>query len=330
MNIFRTNIELSPSENRINHQSRTLFLGSCFTENVGNKLFENKFSVDINPFGVLYNPVSVKNAIDILLEKKEFRKNDLYNFNDSWLSFYHDTSFSDIDADKCQEKINRKLKDSYKYFENLDYLVITWGTAWAYKFKESGKIVSNCHKIPAKAFQREKLELDSVVADYESLIVKLKELNPDLKIIFTVSPVRHWKDGAVQNQISKSTLIIAIQALINKFSNIEYFPSYEIMMDDLRDYRFYEEDMLHPNKVAVDYIWNKFSDRYFDNSTTALMKDISKIANARNHRPFNEKSKSHQKFLAKQLIEIKQLKSENPFLDFAEEIDYFTEKLIAK
>ncbi|MDA3780496.1 MAG: GSCFA domain-containing protein [Bacteroidales bacterium] len=330
MSLFRTNIQLPSSENRINYKSKNLFLGSCFTENIGNKLLENKFSVEINPFGVLYNPVSVKNAIEILFEEKKFTEKDLYHYNDVWLSFYHDTSFSDIDSEQCLKKINARLENSYKYFDKLEYLFITWGTAWAYKFNESKQFVSNCHKIPAKEFQREKLEINSIVNDYERLFEKLNKSNPNLKVIFTLSPVRHWKDGAVQNQISKSILIVAIHELVNKFSNIEYFPSYEIVMDDLRDYRFYTEDMLHPNNVALDYIWNKFSDRYFDSSTIALKNEITKIVKARNHRPFSEKSESHQKFIRKQLKEIEKLKLENPFLNFTEEIQYFTEKLIAK
>lgn len=330
MNLFRTNMQLESSENKITHKSKLLFLGSCFTKNIGDKLVENKFSVDLNPFGVLYNPLSVMNALNILLEKNEFNKNDLYKYKDNWLSFYHDTSFSDSDSKKCLTKINSKLNDSFKFFEKLDYLVITWGTIWTYKFTESGKTVSNCHKIPANKFSRQKLELSQIISDYYELIIQLRNANPELKIIFTVSPVRHWKDGAEQNQLSKSTLLLAIHELIDKFENIEYFPSYEIMMDDLRDYRFYTEDMLHPNKVAIDYIWDKFSDRYFDNTTLLLIKEISKIVKAVNHRPYNEESDSHQKFIAKQLSEIDKLKLKNSFLDFTNELEYLGKKLIGK
>jgi hypothetical protein len=324
MKNFHTIIQPEPSKNKIGYDTPMLFLGSCFTENIGNKITELKLPVQINPFGVLYNSVSVRNGLEILIDQKKFKESDLGYCNEQWFSFYHDSEFSDSDKKQSLNKINTSIKLATEQLRKAEYLVITFGTAWVYKYLETGNIVSNCHKIPSKEFERVKLEPADIFVEWSNLISRLQELNPKLKIIFTVSPVRHWKDGAVQNQLSKSTLILAIHQLKNKFENVEYFPAYEIMMDDLRDYRFYADDMLHPSKVAVDYIWDQFSKTYFGKETTDIFKEIDKIILARNHRPLNPNTQNHKNFIKKQIENIQKLSKMYSFIDFEEELRFFT------
>ena len=326
MKNFRTIIEAKQSENRINHDTSLMFLGSCFTENIGNKMDEFKFPALVNPFGVLYNPVSVRHGLEILIDQKKFVESDLGNFNDQWFSFYHDSEFSNTNQKECLNTINSSIEKASKHLRKTKYLVITFGTSWVYKYKTTDKIVSNCHKIPAKEFERIKLEPEDIFVEWANLISRLLELNSGLNIIFTVSPVRHWKDGAVQNQLSKSTLILAIHQLAQEFSNIEYFPAYEILMDDLRDYRFYADDMLHPSKMAIEYIWDKFAQTYFEKDTVNVIADIKKIILAKNHRPINPKTASHDKFLKSQIEIIKELAEKYSFIDLNNELKYFSSR----
>ena len=326
MKNFRTIIEPVPSNNKISYHTPILFLGSCFTENIGNKMQEQKFPALINPFGVLYNPVSVRNSLEILIDKKYFKEKNLDFFNEQWFSFYHDTEYSDPDQFNCLEKINSSLETAITQLRNAKYLIISFGTAWVYKYLKTENVVSNCHKIPAKEFERYKLCVEDIFVEWANLINRLNELNPDLKIIFTVSPVRHWKNGAVQNQLSKSTLILAIHQLKKLFENVEYFPAYEIMMDDLRDYRFYADDMLHPSKMAIEYIWEQFSKTYFEKETQDIIKDVDQVLQARNHRPLNSATEEHKKFRKNQLKKVQGLTKKYPFIDLGEEYEYFLDK----
>jgi hypothetical protein len=323
MKNFRTIIQPQPSKNKISYQTPALFLGSCFTENIGNKLKELKFPLQVNPFGVLYNPVSVRNGLEILIDQKTFLESDLDFFNEQWYSFYHDSEFSDPDKHKSLNKINTAIKLAADQLRKSEYLVITFGTAWIYKYLKTGNVVSNCHKIPSKEFERLKLDVEDIFVEWANLINRLNELNPKLKIIFTVSPVRHWKDGAVQNQLSKSTLILAIHQLKNKFENVEYFPAYEIMMDDLRDYRFYADDMLHPSKQAIEYIWDQFSKTYFEKETMEIIDEVSKVLLAKNHRPINPNTENHRKFRERQVKFIDDLSAKYPFINLETESRFF-------
>ena len=323
MKEFRTKIEPERSNNKISYHTPVLFMGSCFTENIGNKMVDFKFPVLVNPFGVLYNPVSVRQSLEIILDQRDFEESDLDFFNNLWFSFYHDTEFSNPDKQECLKKINRRLNQARAHLKTAKYLIVTFGTAWVYKYLKIKRIVSNCHKIPAKEFDRFKLGVEDIFVQWAKVLNRMEDYNPDLKIIFTVSPVRHWKDGAIQNQLSKSTLILAIHQLIKIFDHIEYFPAYEIMMDDLRDYRFYADDMLHPSKVAIDYIWQQFGQTYFDQTTNEVIQDVEKIVRAKNHRPMNPGTKSHQRFLESQIDLIHKIIKKNDFLNFDDELNYF-------
>ncbi|MCB2197182.1 MAG: GSCFA domain-containing protein [Bacteroidetes bacterium] len=316
MKEFRTTIQPQQSKNKLSYHTPALFLGSCFTENIGNKMQDLKFPVLVNPFGVLYNPVSVRQSLEIILDKRNFNENDLGFFNEQWFSFYHDTEFSNTDKQECLNNINTRLNAARGQFENANYLIITFGTAWVYEYLKTEKVVSNCHKIPAKEFTRYKLGVEDIFVQWAKLLNRIEDYNPDLKVIFTVSPVRHWKDGAVQNQLSKSTLILAIHQLKKIFDNVEYFPAYEIMMDDLRDYRFYADDMLHPSSVAVEYIWQFFKDTYLEKETNEISKEVQKIILAENHRPLNPNTEKHKKFLLSLKDQKEKLTNKYPFLHF--------------
>lgn len=302
-------------------------MGSCFTENIGTRMLEYKFNVDINPFGIMYNPMSVKQNLENILSGKKYTITDLYNYQDAWISFDHHSRFSFPEPEICLKEINRRIEYSHKSIKTIHYLIITFGTSWIYKIAESGRPVSNCHKLPAHFFKRELLDTDKILSDYTQLISELRQVNPDLRIIFTVSPIRHWKDGPVQNTVSKSTLILAIHELVKSFDCTGYFPAYEIAIDDLRDYRYYEEDMLHPNSQMIGYIWNKFCQTYFEDETLQIMKDIEKLNNALKHRPFHPGATKHKEFLHNQLDYINTLKEKYPLLNFSDEEHHVKEEL---
>ncbi|MBI4947067.1 MAG: GSCFA domain-containing protein [Bacteroidetes bacterium] len=323
MEPFRTSIQITPSEHKLTYENSAMFMGSCFTENIGNLLAEFKMPVDVNPFGIIYNPVSVKNSIDILLRKKFFTTSDLHFLNEQWFSFYHHSRFSNEDSDICLKAINERIQRSSGFIKEAEFLFITFGTARVYRYNKTGEIVSNCHKIPAGEFTEILLSAEDIVNEFTPLIQQLQKINKKINIIFTVSPIRHWKDGAEDNMLSKAILIVSVHKLMSALKQIYYFPSFEIMMDDLRDYRFYEEDMLHPNPVALKYIRKKFSETFFDEPTLLLQKEIEKIIKARLHKPFNSGSENHAGFIKKNIALIESLESKYPFLNFKEEKEYF-------
>jgi hypothetical protein len=321
---FRTKVDIPTSEIRIDHDSGILLIGSCFADNIGARLKTLKFRVAHNPFGVLYNPVSVKIDLELLIDKKLFSESDLYWFDNRWISFNHYTLFSDPDKAAILQKINDSIISASALLANARLLFITFGTSWVYEFLKTGKIVANCHKIPAGEFRRFLLSAEDIVEAYDILIAKLRTCNPDLNIVFTVSPIRHWKDGATGNQLSKSILLVAIHRLVNKYKNILYFPAYEIFMDELRDYRFYAKDMFHPSDAALDYIWEKFTGTFISDESIAVIRQIEKIIKAKNHRPANPDSPDYQKFKEKIRGQLNNLMDENPALDFSEELDWFS------
>jgi hypothetical protein len=320
---FHTPVEIPESRFKLNHSTPALMLGSCFTENIGDKLHYYKFSVMTNPFGVLYNPFSIKNAIEIISGKQNINEQIIHEYNQKWFSFYHDTSFSSRYKEELMQHINKTNQEAANYLKKASFLIITFGTSWVFRHIEKDMIVANCHKLPSKFFKRELLSPEEIINDYISLIEEIHKLNPDIHITFTVSPIRHWRDGAAENQLSKATLIYSIHKIIEHFPEIEYFPSYEIVMDELRDYRFYAEDMIHLNETAIDYIWERFSETYISKSAQSLMNEVEKIQKAKHHRPFNPESPEYQKFINKQIENIKQLSKKHHSIDLSDEMDYF-------
>jgi hypothetical protein len=300
--MFQTKVEIPSSSNKITYQSKIMTLGSCFAENMGRKMQEVYFETEINPFGVLYNPTSISNSIKLLLENKAFNLANLFQNRGLWQSFSHSSLFSATTSEQCLENINKRLESAALFLHKTDYLLITFGTAWVYEERESRSVVSNCHKLSANCFARRRLTVEEIVADYSSLINEIANKLPNLKLIFSVSPIRHWKDGAYENNVSKSTLLLAIDALQNQFAYVHYFPAYEIQMDELRDYRFYASDMLHPSELAIDYIWKKFYQTYLDKSSIQTMNELEQFNADLAHRPLHigsDEQVAFEKHLAK-------------------------------
>lgn len=312
---YCTHIKIPESPFKIQYKDRVMFIGSCFAGHIGDKMSVYRFRVNTNPFGVLYNPLSVSSACRRMLNPEPFVTDDLFLHGGLYHSFAHHGRFSDVSVGSCLTGINDSLRHAAEQLRALSYLVITFGTAHVYRFKKSGAVVANCHKLPASDFVHERLTVGRIMDEWSDLLHELWRINPSLKIIFTVSPIRHWKDGAHPNQISKATLLLAEQALAEQYpGQVLYFPAYEIMMDELRDYRFYAEDMIHPSSQAIDYIWERFSDVYMDRETHLLMKEVEVINKSLNHRPFNIKNEAYKQFLMQTFLRIRQLRSKNPYL----------------
>lgn len=312
---FRTKVELPIGNEKIHHSDRLMLWGSCFAENIGKLLSENKFTCDINPFGILYNPASIAQAIQILQNKKLYTEADLKENKSEWYSLMHHSSFSSPDKEECLSAINQRIIKGSENLAQADWLIFTWGTARVYEWKATGEIVGNCHKLPEKLFTRRLMEVNEIVSAYTQLLTKLQLQNPQLHVLFTVSPIRHAKDGMHGNQLNKATLLLAIEKLCHALPFCFYFPSYEIMMDELRDYRFYADDMLHPSTLAINYIWQCFKDSFFDLGTIQFMKQWDEVKKALAHRPFNPHSEGYQSFLSQILLKIERLKEKFPYLD---------------
>jgi hypothetical protein len=320
---LRTTFDITPSVNKITYIDPVIFIGSCFATAIGNKFETGHMPVMINPSGTVYNPVSVGNTLDKILSGKNYVKRDLYNNNGKWLSFDYYTDFSSVNQDKTLRSINLRLVEARKFIASARFLFVTFGTARVYRWKQTGKIVSNCHKIPAAYFSHELLKVSDIVSSWNKLLDILKSQYPDIKVTFTISPVRHWKDGAHGNQVSKSILFMAVEELLNHSSQPAYFPAYELLMDDLRDYRYYDDDMLHPSSTAVDYIWEAFSDCYFDVRTKELWKEVSGISKAVSHKIQSDSTGGIKKFAEIILSRINKLSKNNPSLNLNKEKRYF-------
>lgn len=306
---WQTKIEIPQAGFRIGYHSRILMLGSCFTENIGEKLTYFKFDIDVNPCGIVYNPCSVARVLELILAGKPLTEAGLMQHDGKWLSLLHHGSFSSPDRGTCLRQINERLTGAVERLKSTDLLLITFGTAWVFRYKQDGRIVSNCHKIPASEFERFRLEPEEIVTTYTALIRRLREINPALRIIFTVSPIRHWKDGAHGNQLSKSVLLLAIDRLIHSLEGLYYFPSYEIVMDELRDYRFYAGDMLHISPGAVEYIWERFRDIYMGKDTLELMTKIDKVNKTLSHRPADAGSEKWLQLRKKTTLELAEIEN---------------------
>lgn len=327
---FRTIVDAAAMPLRISYTSPILLLGSCFAENIGQRLHHAKFEVLVNPFGIVYNPISLAQLLARLCADKPFVAGDLYQHGDIWLSFLHHGRFSSTDRQAALEQINEQYKAGVTLIRRADFLIITLGTMYYYCRQDTGQVVSNCHKLAADFFVRRAAGVDEVVAALRPVLGELRRINPTLKFIFTLSPVRHWKDGAVDNHYSKSVLMVATRLLCEELGSdvAYYFPAYEIMTDDLRDYRFYEADMLHPNTVAIAYIWEQFRAACISNDkqTLALMGQIEKIRTAMTHRPHQVQSEAYKRFRLQQLDIVENLAACYPYMDWSKEKLFFSDK----
>jgi GSCFA family len=320
---LRTTFPIPEAEHKISLDTNVLTLGSCFADVVGNQLKDNKLDVNINPFGTLFNPLSIFKILSPTYTQADER---LYIQNpEAWVHYNFHSQFSGNTKEELSTTLINTIAKVQSSILNAQCLVITFGTSFIYKLLQPQTYVANCHKMPKNLFEKELLSVKDVCKSFAILHKELKEINPDLRIILTVSPVRHTKDGMAESQVSKSILRAACHYLTTDYQGVEYFPSYEIMMDDLRDYRFYKPDMIHPNEVAEQYIFEKFSETYFDDKLKDFIKIWQPISKALNHRPFNEKSSSHQQFLRKLSGDLEGISG---LVNVMEEIDEVQKKLL--
>jgi GSCFA family len=305
--VFRTEISIPPSPLRISHQSDIFTIGSCFSDVIGEKLVRNKFSVLANPFGVAFNPESIFTLLNECLDKNEFSKNGYIESHKIWHNYYFHSELYGTTLEELSEKINTQKKLAHVFLLKAKILTITFGTAYVYRLKSNRQIVSNCHKMPSELFTRELLSVDDIIKSFDQFYKKAILANPGLKIVLTVSPVRHIKDSIPLNNVSKSILRLASHTIAAANDAVSYFPAYEIMMDDLRDYRFYKEDMIHPTEVAEKYIWEKFTDTYLENQSKEFIREWAGVLKALEHKPFHPESESHQNFIRETIRKIKSL-----------------------
>lgn len=302
--------------NQINYNSKVFLIGSCFSENIGSKFDYYKFQITKNPIGILFHPIAIENFITASVNKDFVTKENLVFQNELWHSFDSHSSLSSENESDILSNINTAISNTNRNLKEASHIIITLGTSWVYRHIETDKIVANCHKIPQKKFLKELLSVDEVSESLRATISIIKEINPSVTILFTISPVRHLKDGFTENQQSKAHLISAVHQTIDDKDKIHYFPCYEIMMDELRDYRFYSEDMIHPNKLAIDYIWDKFISAWFSEDNLSTMKEIDIIQKSLAHKPFNPKSEEFLKFSLKLEDRKQKIKEKYAFIDF--------------
>lgn len=313
---FTTKVPINKYNFPIDYNSKVMLLGSCFAENMGEKFRYFKFHHVVNPFGIIFNPVSFEKLINRAVNKIEFTEKDIFFHNDLWHCYEVHSVLSNTSSELLLENLNTILNSFTNQIQEATHIILTYGTSWVYRNKTSNEIVANCHKVPQNQFTKELLSIETIQKSIQNTIDLVCKINPNSKFIFTVSPVRHIKDGFVENQRSKSHLISAIHNVNHQPSKVNYFPSFEIMMDELRDYRFYAEDMLHPSQAAIDYIWIKFFENYVDEKEFATMNQVCEIQRALKHRPFNPNTESHQKFLESLRIKILTLSEKLPNIHF--------------
>ncbi|NLE03080.1 MAG: GSCFA domain-containing protein [Fibrobacter sp.] len=309
----------------INHNHSIMLIGSCFSEYIGEYLSENKFNICINPTGILYNLPSIQNALTLINSDKKFTDDDLYYYQELWRSWQHHTRFANPDKTTTLKMINDSLDNARKFFKSLDFLIITPGTSFVYFLKDTGKIIANCHRFPEKNFDRKLVTAPQIVEMFSDFFTKLFVGAPKAHVIFSVSPVRHLRDSSHENSVSKAHLITAIYELQQRFNKVSYFPAYEIMMDELRDYRFYDEDLVHPNKTAVTYIWDKFRDAYISEKSNEFIEQYAQIIASRKHRIQYPDSESTRSFAISGVEMVNKLSARFPEIDLTNDRDYFSQ-----
>lgn len=315
---FRTQIPINKSGFPIDYHSKLLLLGSCFAENIGDKFQYYKFQTTVNPFGIIFNSISLEKLIKRVVERNYFTDNDIFFHNDLWHCYEVHSELSNPDKEEFLNNLNSVIDLTNQQITELSHCFITLGTSWVYRDNKSNEIVANCHKVPQKEFTKELLSTSQIEESLQNIITLIHSINPNVKFVFTVSPVRHIKDGFFENNVSKGNLISSTYKIVNyQLSIANYFPSYEIVLDELRDYRFFEKDMLHPNQLAIDYIWEKLSYAFFFNNTIEITKEVDVIQKALAHKPFNADSNAHLKFVNQLQFRINELQEKYHFLNFS-------------
>lgn len=305
--MFRTEISPEGSAVKINLKDKILTVGSCFSDAIGKLLSESKFNVLVNPFGVSYNPHSLHKVLRYALHNQVVPDHTYLKNQELTANYDFHSSFSYPEKSATEKAIRESIGISHYFLKDSSWILVTYGSAWIFERNDTGEVVSNCHKMPAAGFTKSLLSQKKILESFEEFHRELKTFNPDCKIILTVSPVRHIKDTLPLNAVSKSVLRLACQTITETYSNTLYFPAYEIMLDDLRDYRFYKPDMIHPSEEAEVYIWNKFIDCYMDTSTQEFINQWRPIFAALHHKPFQPQTIAHQNFLKKTLTQLSEL-----------------------
>lgn len=310
---FRLTFPVHPPKNKINYQDKLLLMGSCFAENIGERMHRYAFNVAVNPNGITYNPISIANNISRLLDDNEYSETELFYHNELWSSWEHHGRYSDTDKSHCIRQINTDYSVGRDFIKTGQWLVVTFGSAWVYRLKSTGQVVNNCHKYPNKEFDKILLSTQEIVTAWQTLLRRVKSVNPQLHIIFTVSPVRYVRDGVAENNLSKAILLQSVHALCKDFGAY-YFPAYELVMDDLRDYRFFEADLVHPNRMAIDYVWEKLLETCMDEESRTIYPQVKSLKEALEHRPFNPETESYKKFAENTHRKKAELVKKYPFL----------------
>lgn len=316
--ILQTNIALRPEQKQIDYNSKVLLIGSCFVENIGDKLEYFKFQNLQNPFGIIFHPVAISGLVLRAVNEVFFTEEDIFFHNDQWHCFETHSSLNGPDKGELLRTLNKKLKEFREYLLSATHIIFTYGTAWVYRYIKTKKIVANCHKVPQQQFSKELLNVELVSESIQDTIAAIEAQNQNAVFITTVSPIRHIKDGFAENMQSKAHLITGLHKALENFHDAYYFPSYEIMMDELRDYRFYMEDMLHPNRTAISIIWKRFQDVWIASETEPLQKEIDHIQKGLQHRPFNPSGQAHQDFQKALQQQIAALRKKLPHITFQE------------
>ncbi|MBC7884788.1 MAG: GSCFA domain-containing protein [Saprospiraceae bacterium] len=319
---FRTELNIPISDFKIGYNDPILMLGSCFSQHIGERLQYYKFKCNVNPFGTIFNPVSIAKLITYVSNCTSVLPDELILSHGIYVHPDFHSVLSDENEEMALIKINSAIAETNTFMKQARFVFLTPGTSVAYKSNKTGAVVANCHKLPASNFTKINIGIQEGVNVLIQLINDIHKINPDIKIIFTVSPVRHTKEGLIQNARSKARLINMVELIQSEYNEIAYFPSFEWMMDDLRDYRYYDADLIHPNETAINYIWEKFCTHYFSDETNVLLKEIKKIKLAVGHKPFSKNSNDFKEFCTTNLNEIHSLKSRYPNLDFDHEISW--------
>ena len=289
-------------------------LGSCFSDNIGSKLRTAMMLVDVNPFGTLYNPLSIAAAVERIVENRPIAGMDLFQQSGVWNCFDFHSRYSMADKEATLQRMNKRIAAAHEHLQSSQVLVVTLGTAIVYKLRATGQVVANCHKVPQHQFERTMVHVGDITAALSQMLKRLKSFNPSLRVIFTVSPIRHIADGLDTNSLSKATLRVAVNEMMREFDNVSYFPAFEIMTDDLRDYRFYAADMVHPSEVAIEYIWQMFQATYFDDRSTQAIARCERVSKRMSHRPMSQNAEVVQRFYADTRLVLQNLLKEYPYL----------------
>jgi len=313
---LQTQIPLEKQEPTIGYNSKLVLLGSCFAENMAEKLSYYKFQNEVNPLGVLFHPVAILDLLTRAHQNTPYKERDVFFSNGCWQSFRAHSRLNSTSQAEILERLNTALKLTQNQLQNASHVIITFGTAWVYEHIESKTTVANCHKQPQKEFKKSILSIDQLQETFESICSVLKSFNPEVSVVFSISPVRHLKDGFVENNQSKAHLMAALHAVINTTENTHYFPSYELLMDELRDYRFYKEDMVHPNPIAINYIWKKFQSIWINTEVNPIMQEVNQLQKGFAHKPFNPLATEHTLFLSALAKKAQALESQFPFMKF--------------